>query len=372
MSNPHPHAHIVCPECGSSKLYKDGLRYLSSGENIQRFLCYVCNYRFSTNPFKDCQTNYNHQICALKVKNLDAHATLELLCAGDDTLLNYAWLLKRKRQNADNTIKMRLTALKMLKNRGADLNNTETVETVLATEPLTKAQKYRYKAAYVSYTKVMNIHWEAPRFKYEPKQPFMPTLEELSALIHAANKELATFLQIALTTGARGGEISRLRWTDINTEKLTIAINEPEKGSRSRTIKVPAKTINMINALSKKHEPFLFNPNSDNMRSNLCNLKKRLGLVQQNPRFKQIHLHTYRHYYATETLRLTKDLYYVRTMLGHKSIANTERYTHLVDFENQKYCSAVATTVDEMRKLAEDGWNFFQECNGIKIFRKPM
>jgi integrase len=63
----------------------------------------------------------------------------------------------------------------------------------------------------------------------------------LNSLICAANKRLAAFLQVALTTGARCGEIAQLKWTDINTEKLTISINEAEKDGRIRTIKFQKK-----------------------------------------------------------------------------------------------------------------------------------
>ena len=101
------------------------------------------------------------------------------------------------------------------------------------------------------------------------------------------------------------------------------------------------------------------------------NLRKRLARTQSNPRFLQIHLHTFRHFYATETLRQTKNLSYVKYALGHKSVMNTERYTHLVNFGSDKYYSAVAKTVEEIRQLAEDGWMYFQEINGIKVFRKP-
>ncbi|MBM4401254.1 MAG: hypothetical protein FJ045_04810, partial [Crenarchaeota archaeon] len=38
---------LKCPECGGSKLYRDGMRYLSSGEAVQRWLCRDCGYRFS-------------------------------------------------------------------------------------------------------------------------------------------------------------------------------------------------------------------------------------------------------------------------------------------------------------------------------------
>ena len=51
---------------------------------------------------------------------------------------------------------------------------------------------------------------------------------------------------------------------------------------------------------------------------------------------------------------------------------NTERYTHMIDFGSDKYHSAVATTIEEGRKLAEDGWTYFQEFEGVKVFRKPQ
>ncbi|MDI6805133.1 MAG: hypothetical protein QMD20_00535 [Candidatus Bathyarchaeia archaeon] len=43
---------LKCPQCNSQSLYKDGLRYLTNGETVQRFLCRKCGYRFS-------QTNRN-------------------------------------------------------------------------------------------------------------------------------------------------------------------------------------------------------------------------------------------------------------------------------------------------------------------------
>lgn len=304
-------------------------------------------------------------------KKLEAQAEIEKVCAGDGNLLNYAWLLKKKRGLADNTIALRVNTLRLIQKRGVNLNNPESFETVLATENLTKARKWQFVACYKSYTKVMKIPWEPIRVKYEPKQPFLPTHEEMYALISAASKRLAAFLQAKLTTGARVGELCKLRWIDVDMEKNTVSINNAEKGSRNRTIKVPQKTIVMINSLKKRHPIYVFNTKPCNVRVIFQNLRKRLAYTQNNPRFLQIHLHTFRHFFATETLRRTKSLSYVKYALGHKSIMNTERYTHLIDFGSDKYYSAVATTVKEVRQLAEDGWTYFQEIDGIKIFRKP-
>lgn len=296
--------------------------------------------------------------------------TLEMVCAGDINLVTYAWKLK-KRGNADSTIEHRCAVLRKMKTKGCDLLTPDSVETMLAVEPLTKSQKYSWAECYNSFVKTMKLSWEKPRCHYEPKQPFMPTHEELTSLISAANKQTATFLQVALTTGARCGEIAKLQWIDINSENNTINVNDAEKGSRNRTVKVPEKTIAMVNALPKKHAPYVFNPNSDSFRSNVCNLRKRLANNQKNPRFLQIHLHTFRHFFATETLRQTKMLTHVQYLLGHKSVVNTERYTHLIDYSGEKYYSAVATNLAEGIQIAEDGWTYFQEFDGVKVFRKP-
>lgn len=368
-----PQTTLKCPECGSSRVFKDGHRTIGEELTVQRFKCSECSHRFAEQNLNTKSVINEHSLVSADepVKNLVTQISINAVCAGDTDLLTYAWLLKKKRQNADNTINHRIGNLKILKRLGAKLSDPETVETILAVEPLTKAQKYRYSQCYRSYTKIMNILWDPPRIRYEPKEPFMPTNEEINALIYAANRQLAAFLQVALTTGARCGEIAALRWTDLNSEKNTICINEAEKGSKNRTVPVPTKTIAMLNTLNKKWEPYIFNPNSDTARANFCNLRKKLANTQQNPRLKQIHLHTFRHYFATETLRQTKMLTHVQYLLGHKSVVNTERYTHLVDFGNEKYYSAVAQTVDEIRQLCEDGWSYFQEVDGTKIFRKP-
>lgn len=44
-----------CPECGSTKTWKDGLRYLNDGRAVQRYICRSCGFRFSetsAQPFK--------------------------------------------------------------------------------------------------------------------------------------------------------------------------------------------------------------------------------------------------------------------------------------------------------------------------------
>jgi hypothetical protein len=65
-------------------------------------------------------------------------------------------------------------------------------------------------------------------------------------------------------------------------------------------------------------------------------------------------------------------LTHVQYLLGHKSVMNTERYTHLVDYSGEKYFSTVATTRKEKQALIEEGFEFVSfDPDGTQYFRKP-
>ncbi len=366
-------ALLKCPECGSSEINRNGKRYIGTLE-FQSYKCKKCKKRFRDNLYTVKDNRVINQIGVYPAQdsiNLVTTQTIDTVCAGDSNLINYAWQQKKK-GNSDDTIKLRLTMLQQMIAKGCNLSDPQTVDTVLAVENLTPSKKSHWVKSYASYTKTFKILWEAPKVNYQPKQPFKPTLDELNALINAANKRLAAFLQVALTTGARSGELAKLKWTDINNETSEISINEAEKGSNNRTIKVPQKTLLMVNALPKKYDPYIFNPNIDSSRTNLCYLKNKLARTQGNPRFKQIHFHTFRHFFAAQKLKKTKMLTHVQYLLGHKSIVNTQRYVSMVEFTGEeKYFSAVATTREEKRELIEDGFEYVScDPDGTQYFRK--
>ena len=66
----------------------------------------------------------------------------------------------------------------------------------------------------------------------------------------------------------------------------------------------------------------------------------------------------------------TKDILYVKQLLGHKSINNTILYTQLVQFESDECHSAVAKTIQEARELIEAGFDYVCDMEAVKLFRK--
>jgi len=171
-------------------------------------------------------------------------------------------------------------------------------------------------------------------------------------------------------TGMRIGEAWRLKWTDLDFEAGTIRVNEPEKNSNPRIFKLSNKLTAMLNALPRTSERVFGQVLRTSVYSTFCDQRRRLAKKLQNPRLLQISFHTLRHWKATTEYHRTRDILYVKQMLGHKSITNTLIYTQLISFESDEYSSAVAKTLDEARKLVEVGFEYVTDIDSSKLFRK--
>jgi len=61
----------------------------------------------------------------------------------------------------------------------------------------------------------------------------------------------------------------------------------------------------------------------------------------------------------------------VQKMLRHKSILSSMKYIHMINFKDDEFDVATATTVEEVKQLATEGFEKFDDINNIHIFRRP-
>jgi integrase len=295
----------------------------------------------------------------------------EITPTGNNGLvLDFAWYMKKKGLT-DTTIRNRTKLLNRLIQKGANLIDTNSVETVLATETRTTPLKRELVQVYYAFCKYRKLAWEKVKVNYEPKQVYIPTEGEIDALIATCGKRLATFIQVLRDTGARKGEALKIRYADVNSNTNEISINYPEKGSRSRKVKVSERTIAMINALPRKHGDNLFNTNPHTFVSNFYNKRKSLANKLQNPNILLIHFHCLRYLRGKKEFRKHKNIYDAKYVLGHKSILSTQRYTEGEEFQGDEYYSAEAKTKDEAKRLIEAGYSYETEIDGVQLFKKP-
>ncbi len=395
-------ASPTCPQCSSTSVYRDGQRYLTDGSVVQRWFCRNCAYRFSqtdcsgsnhsqrvsrvdTQPLnRGFAYSSNRQVCDLaeESKNL-AEVTRQEIAQREGTTQTTAnveaevmryliWL--RNQGFSHHTIRSRANLLKWIMTKKADLNDPETVKAAIANASnWCETTKLLATTAYDSFLKWQGKTWIPPRYKQIQKLPFIPTEEELDALIIAGSKRLATLLQILKETGVRLGEALMLEWTDIDFERNVIRINHPEKGSNPRILIMSKKLANMINTLPKKNQMVL-DRNPKTCETALWNLRRKEAFKLQNPRLQSITFHTFRHWKATTEYHKTHDIFHVQRLLGHRNIQNTAIYITLENgmfqTENNDFHVTVAKTLEDACKLLEVGFEYVCDMHDAKLFRK--
>jgi integrase len=261
--------------------------------------------------------------------------------------------------------------LGMLMKVGADLLDPESIkEKVAKQENWGDNTKRMATAVYKSFAVFNGIPFTPPKYIINQKLPFIPLETEIDSLIIASPKRLATALQLLKEIPIRIGEALALKWTDIDFERNGIYVNTTEKNGKPRAFKISTKLMNMLNALSRKGEHVFGKANYGFMENQFTTTRKRLATRLQNPRLMQIHFHTLRHWKATMEYHKTRDILHVMNLLGHRNIESTLVYTQLISFESDEYHSAVANTVDEARKLLEEGFDYVCQKDDIMLFRK--
>ena len=103
--------------------------------------------------------------------------------------------------------------------------------------------------------------------------------------------------------------------------------------------------------------------------------RKRLAHKLGNPRLLSIHMHTFRHWKGTVEYHETKDIFYVKELLGHKSIQSTQVYIHIeralfLNAPPDDYHVKVAKTQEEITQLLETGFEYVLQKDGLAFFRK--
>ena len=254
--------------------------------------------------------------------------------------------------------------------RGANLFEPESVKAVIAFQPWTSSTKALVIASYKKFAVLNNIRWTPPKCEIIRKLPFIPLEKDIDELIASCGKKLSTVLQLLKETGMRIGEALRLDWSDVDFERRTIVLNNPEKHGNPRMFKISEKLMAMLNRLPRDSSRVFGDTSWRIMFNNFNAQRKRSAKKLGNPRLLKIHFHTLRHWKATMEYHRTKDILYVMKLLGHKNIANTLIYTQLVEFEGYEYSSAVAHDVEEAKKLIEAGFEYVCSHNETMLFRK--
>jgi len=169
------------------------------------------------------------------------------------------------------------------------------------------------------------------------------TKNEIARLMLECEKlspELGRVVFALLATGCRAGEISSLRWPNVNLDTRQIEITATNsKTHRVRFIPIPQQLFDVLIEMRRTGDPggYVFlTPKGGVWKKTplLRSYQKATAAAGIETDWKAAgrprpNLHTLRHTFASWLCMEARDLRLVSSLLGHQNQATTERYAHL-------------------------------------------
>ncbi len=164
------------------------------------------------------------------------------------------------------------------------------------------------------------------------------------------NMELHDICLISLYSGIRSGEMAALRWPDIDFDHELITIRDPKNGV-SRQVFMTANIKSMLERRFNQDETptdhLVFPDRKGEQRKRVSKqfewLAAKLDLNKDidDPRQK-LCFHSLRHTFASWLALQGETLLTIKELMGHKTIAMTMRYAHLIPDQKRKAVERLA------------------------------
>lgn len=185
---------------------------------------------------------------------------------------------------------------------------------------------------------------DVDRIKPKQKKKERLTPEEIEACreVLRDDKEKALY-EFMLSTGARVGEIAKLRIEDIDFQSRRVCIHGEKSESAERNVYISIRAKNALEKYLKgRYGGFVFRPSrkalADNKPIGNGSIEK---LAKEIGERAGVHcittVHVYRKTFASELYAKTKDVKLVSILLGHANTAVTEKYYLIDDIKDVEY-----------------------------------
>ena len=203
------------------------------------------------------------------------------------------------------------------------------------------------------FIKTLKRSWSVVETPYPKQGRRLPTVlsqEEVSQLINSARNPFDRVLLMTLyATGARRAEVTRLKVSDIDSQRMVVHIRGG-KGRKDRDVMLSPILLEALREHWRglKPQTWLFpgnrwhtapDPITSKVIWHACHQAAlRAGL------HNRVHPHTLRHCFATHLLEAGADLRTIQLLLGHHDLEETTVYLHL----SHRHLGATASPLDSL------------------------
>jgi len=169
----------------------------------------------------------------------------------------------------------------------------------------------------------------APELREKPKKAENQKHRPKSADVPIpANPYAVAAIRLLALTGCRENEILSLRWNDVDFERGHLRLDDTKTGKSVRPLGQSAAAV-LASLVRIEGNPYVL-PGLK-AKGHLVEIKRVWYAVRHAAKLRELRLHDLRHSFASVPAASGESLLVVRSLLGHKNVATTERYAHLGD-----------------------------------------
>lgn len=177
-----------------------------------------------------------------------------------------------------------------------------------------------------------------PRIKMlrvDPPKTTYLTTDEYTKLLNKAEGIWYEMIYVALNTGLRFGELTALKWCDIDFERKVLTVQRAlyrnilgtTKSNKVRKIPLTDNVLKIF-SLARKTANYIFcHKDGSTLTHSSC--RKKIKEIAKLARIKNICWHDLRHAFASNLANKGVAIQQIQALLGHTDIKTSMRYSHI-------------------------------------------
>lgn len=158
-----------------------------------------------------------------------------------------------------------------------------------------------------------------------------------------ASQTAVTIIRLLSLTGARRGEITKLKWSEIDFDQGFLRLGESKTGLSIRPLS--AMALKMLEGIPRTNKTWVF-PTATG-EGPFQGLGKIWREVRKKADLEDVRLHDLRHSFASFGAANGLSLPMIGALLGHRNMATTQRYAHLTNDAARKAADGIADIVGQ-------------------------
>lgn len=174
------------------------------------------------------------------------------------------------------------------------------------------------------------------RLKVPPREMSALSSREVSRLFSAAAGRTRAMILVALRTGMRVGEIRALRWPSIDFDQDVVTVERSvvrgvtssPKSNRTRRIPMSPDLREVLLEV-RRPDGLVFPGQSHDGTLSEARMTRILASLCDRACVRRVGWHTLRHTFASELATRGASASAIQRLLGHSTLAMTERYVHV-------------------------------------------